>query len=448
MAFQEINIEELRFGMYIKLECSWWRHPFAANKFKLASQKDLKTIKKIGKLTLYYDPDLSDPESLLGAEEEAEASSDTPEESEVTEEITSEQEEEPVEQKDPADLSSLGGDQNQRLEAFKIRREIVKQTERVHQEALLQSKLALKKMSSGDEEGFKAVERMLASVVQLLRQDRATTTLIEMMNAGEQEDPVVFHSLNVAIVSMMVGKALKLNDEEVYFLGVGALAHDIGKVSLPQSLKLTTAGFAQNEANFDRHINHGLQVIERLSNFPVECETIVQQHHERLNGKGYPKGLQKEDISYLAQIVMVVDEYDERCNNPERQNALTPYETLSQLYQNLKVKRSGEYDENILLTLIRILGVYPPGTLVELNNGSIGVVININTSNRTSPQVLLYSSDLPRDESIVVDLAEEEDLKIVQSLRPKKVPKEIRNYLSPQRITNYFPNSSAILAAR
>ena len=92
-----------------------------------------------------------------------------------------------------------------------------------------------------------------------------------------------------------------------------------------------------------------------------------------------------------------------------------------------------------------------PGTLapnVELNNGSIGVVININTSNRTSPQVLLYSSDLPRDESIVVDLAEEEDLKIVQSLRPKKVPKEIRNYLSPQRITNYFPNSSAILAAR
>ena len=442
MAFQEIQIEELRLGMFVKLECSWWRHPFATNKFKLVSKKDFKTIKKIGKLTLYYDPDLSDPESLPGAEEEAEVTE------EITAEQISEQVEEPVEQEDSEDKPPLGGDRIQRVEAFRTRRDVMKQTERVHQEALLQSRLALKKMCSGDEEGLKAAGRVLSGVGQILKQDKATIPLLEMMNSGDQEDPVIFHALNVSIMSMLVGKELHLRDEEIHHLGVGALSHDIGKVSLPQSLKLTTAGFAQNEANFDKHIDHGMHVIEKLSDYPQECATIVQQHHERLNGNGHPKGLKGDEISFLSKIVMVVDEYDELCNNPERQKNLTPYETLSYLFQNLKVKRSGEFDENILLTLIRILGVYPPGTFVELNNGAIGSVININSSNRTAPQVLLYADEHSRDEVIIVDLAEEEDLKIVQSIRANKVPKEVKNFLSPQRLTSYIPNSSEILAAR
>ena len=448
MAFQEIKIEELRLGMFVKLECSWWRHPFATNKFKLVSKKDFQTIKKISKLTLYYDPDLSDPEALPGTEQEAKVSSETPQTQEATEEVVSGQVEEAGEKEGQEENPPLGGERGQRVDAFRNRRDVIKQTERVHQEALLQSKLALKKMAGGDEEGLKAADRVLSGVGQILRQDKLIMSLIEMMNSGDQEDPVIFHSLNVSIMSMMVGKKFNLSDDEIYHLGVGALSHDIGKVSLPQSLKLTSAGFAQNETNFDKHVEHGMQVLERLTDFPEESVKIVEQHHERLNGKGHPRGLKGDEISFLAQIVMVVDEYDEMCNNSERQKNLTPYETLSSLFQTLKVKRTGEFDENILLTLIRILGVYPPGTLVELNNGSVGSVININSANRTAPQVLLYTDDRHRDEAIIIDLADEEDLKIVKSLRPSKLPKDIRDYLSPQRMANFMPNSSEILAAR
>jgi HD-GYP domain-containing protein (c-di-GMP phosphodiesterase class II) len=281
----------------------------------------------------------------------------------------------------------------------------------------------------------------------MLAGGNTTMTLIELMNSGDQDDPLFFHALNTSVLSMMMGKELNLSADDLQVLGLGALAHDIGMVSLPLELRLTSGGFAKVGANVGIHIERGLQLVDRIPDFPEPSRAIIAQHHERLNGTGYPNRLLDSEISLLTKIVMIVDVYDDLCNNPEQSRNLTPAETLSYLYQNLSGKRQGELRDDLLVTLIKILGVYPPGTMVELSDSSIGVVINVDSENRTRPQVLMYSPNVPKDEAVIVDLAEVENLKIQRSLRPPQVKREILNFLSPQRMIGFFPSSAEILAS-
>ncbi len=171
---------------------------------------------------------------------------------------------------------------------------------------------------------------------------------------------------------------------------------------------------------------------------------MIAQHHERLNGTGLPLGLQEDEISLLSQIVMVVDEYDDLCNLSENRHHVTPHEILSQMYRDVTINKIHAFNGEILVTLIQLLGVYPPGTLVELNDGKMGVVVNINAINRSKPQVLLYTPHGGRKEAVVIDLGENDDLHITRSLPPATVSSNIRQYLSPHRMTAYFPKTSDI----
>ena len=299
-------------------------------------------------------------------------------------------------------------------------------------------------MVSGDVSGLRMAENMLSDLSQSLGEDRMVMALLEVMNSSEIEDPLFVHAMNVCVLSMLVGKIMGLAEKELTTLGLGALSHDIGYLKIPRAVSLTTAGFAREGANLKLHIQEGLSAVGRISEFPKAGTVIIAQHHERLNGQGYPDGLTQDQISLLAKIVMIVDEYDELCNSEDQEEGLTPYEALSLMYKNATVKKKGEFDEKILILLIQTLGIYPPGTLVELNDGSVGVVISINPLFRTKPQIMIYDSDVPQDEAAIIDLSQDEELTIEKSLRPNEISKRAKNYLCPNRITGFFPSSSEI----
>ncbi len=436
MAFVPLPLQDLRKGLYVKLECSWWKHPFATNKFKVTSQKEIQIIQGISKLQLFYDPELSDPAPPLEEPVLETTIPDQKEEPPLQSENSSEEK-----SKEEEIPSYLQGDREDRVVALQKRRTHLKQTERAFEDATRQAKAALRNISSGDRAGLRSATELTSSLSKALSNDRTVMALLEVMTAAEDEDPLFLHAMNVCVLSLLIGKELALSEEELEWLGIGALAHDIGFFSIPRQLNLTTAGFARGEADTKLHIHHGLAAVNRTPDFPPASLKIVSQHHERLNGNGYPKRLSGDEITPLAKIVMIVDEYDDLCNNPERSVNYTPYEAISLMYQNAKVQKNGEFDTDIIVMLIQSLGVYPPGTIVELNDGSVGVVISINPTMRTKPQVMLYMSGTPHDEAVIADLALDEDLTIEKSLRPKEVSKEIRKYLNPSRITAYFPSS-------
>lgn len=437
VAFEPLNIDDLRIGHFVRLDCSWWKHPFATNTFKVTTNAEIKRIKKISGLALFYDPDRSDPlpdetEEELGDQSDQQAAAPEPEETpqeEIEEELP----------RFPPEL------RQERCDAFQERRHQLKRTERAYEESTKQTKAALKNIMTGDVSGLRMAENMLAGLTKTLNAERSVMALLEVMNNHDDEDdPLFIHSMNVCVLSMLVGKAMKLEERDLIVLGLGALAHDVGYLNLPREVSLTTAGFSREGLNVKLHIQQGLNGLGRVPDFPEAATQIVAQHHERLNGSGYPDRLKEPDISQLAKIVMIVDEYDELCNNPDSEQTLTPYQALSLLYQNAKIRKKCEFDEDILALLIQTLGVFPPGTIVELSDGSVGVVISINTECRTKPQVMIYDPDVPRDEAAIIDLAHDEDLKIENSLRPNELSKEAKRYLNPTRITGLFPSSSEV----
>jgi putative nucleotidyltransferase with HDIG domain len=238
----------------------------------------------------------------------------------------------------------------------------------------------------------------------------------------------------------MMARDLKLPVEVANVLGVGALLHDIGRKEVPDKILRKTEALTQAERNFyEMHCQYGVDIGQRLHLAPAAL-AIIREHHELFDGTGYPAKLKGESISLLARIVVIANYYDELCNPPSIADALTPHEALSLMFAKLR----GKFDAKLLQVFIRCLGVYPPGTIVQLSNGAIGMVATVNTARPMKPTVVVYDADVPKEEAILLDMERETEFNIAKAIRPAQVPREVYNYLSPRkRVSYYFDASSA-----
>ena len=162
---------------------------------------------------------------------------------------------------------------------------------------------------------------------------------------------------------------------------------------------------------------------------------MIGQHHEHIDGTGYPKQLVGERISALARIVAIVNEYDNLCNQHDPADSLTPYEALSQIFAQ---KRS-QFDHVPLTQFIRCMGIYPPGTVVRLSDDTLGMVVSVNAAKPLLLWVLIYDPAVPKEQALILDLRHEPDLQVVASLRPAELASEVHTYPSPcKRMTYHF----------
>ena len=257
---------------------------------------------------------------------------------------------------------------------------------------------------------------------------------IHVMGDKMGGEELYFHSLNVTILSMMMARDIKLPQAVVGALGMGALFHDIGHKQIPHQILQKMAPLTQAERNFyELHPQYGVEIGLRLQ-FSPSTQAIIREHHELFDGSGYPAKLKGEAIGVLPRIVVIANHYDELCNPVNINNALTPHEALSLMFAKLRSK----FDPKLLQVFIRCLGVYPPGTIVQLSNGVIGMVTTINTAKPMKPMIMIYDAAIPREEAILVDMEHETDINIAKSIRPAQVPREIYNYLSPRKRVSYY----------
>ena len=258
-------------------------------------------------------------------------------------------------------------------------------------------------------------------------------------------EELYFHSLNVTMLSLMMARDVKLPGEVGATLGLGALMHDIGETEVPDKIRKKVGALTLAERHFfELHCEYGVAIGKRL-HFAPAVLSILAQHHELSDGSGYPAQLKGDEINLLARIVVIANHYDELCNPPLISNALTPHEALSMMFAKLR----GKFDAKILPVFIRCLGVYPPGTIVQLSNGAIGMVSTVNTSSPMKPTVVVYDADIPKDEAILLDMDIQSDVNIAKALRPAQLPRDVYNYLSPRkRVSYYFDTGSARSAER
>ena len=250
-------------------------------------------------------------------------------------------------------------------------------------------------------------------------------------------EELYFHSLNVTTLSLMMARDLRLPADVIQHLGMGALFHDIGRREIPNKILMKTEPLTQAERNYyELHCQYGIELGQRLK-FSPPVLAVILKHHELFDGSGYPRHLKGEAINALARIVAVANYYDELCNPLNVADALTPHEALSLMFARLRAK----FDAKILQVFVRCLGVYPPGTVVQLSNGVIGMVATINTAKPMKPMkpmVVVYDAEIPKEEAILVDLESESDVNIAKAIHPAQLPREIYNYLSPRRQVSYY----------
>jgi HD-GYP domain-containing protein (c-di-GMP phosphodiesterase class II) len=221
--------------------------------------------------------------------------------------------------------------------------------------------------------------------------------------------------------------------EEISELGLGALLHDVGQVRLPRNLIRKNDPFTDQERRLlEQHPALGGAILEQAENVSITAQQIVVEHHERLNGTGYPLKVGGSMISPLSQIVAITDAYDAMITG--RNGVLQkPIDVLRELYLEANV---GAFDRNLVEKVIRALGVYPVGSLVELNTGERGIVLAANRDDTLKPTIrlVLTRDGLPLTRGPVVSLGEADSAaigrQILRTLDPGKERVDIMRHLS------------------
>lgn len=252
------------------------------------------------------------------------------------------------------------------------------------------------------------VGRMVGSI---LRNHDALTSLTRLKSI---DDYTFAHSVNVCILSLAVGIHMGLDKKSLHDLGVGALVHDVGKAFVPAEILLKKGKLSDPEFNeMKRHTLAGTEALAASCDITTGSMSVVRHHHEKYNGKGYPDRVKGEDIHIFARIARVADTYDAMTSDRVYQKAMTPYETLRDMY----LMRKKEFDPQLVERFIKCVGVYPVGTLVELNTGEVGAVMVPNDSDPLSPIVLmLYDQDrMPYPSPFDVDLEDDITRQITDS---------------------------------
>jgi len=218
-------------------------------------------------------------------------------------------------------------------------------------------------------------------------------------------------------------------------LCMGALLHDVGKIEVPSNIRMKKSKLSNAEALImQRHAMLGRELAQSIRYVPQPALEIIEFHHEFLDGSGFPKHFEGEKLSKLVRIVSIANTYDNLCNPPDILNSITPKTVLALMFTKYK----GKFDRAIVERFIRTMGVYPPGTVVRLTNGSIALVVTVDPKDLLRPEILLYNPDVPKEQALVLNLKEHADISIEAVLPPSEYPSRIYQYLNIDERIGFF----------
>ncbi|MDR3544111.1 MAG: HD-GYP domain-containing protein [Desulfosporosinus sp.] len=208
--------------------------------------------------------------------------------------------------------------------------------------------------------------------------------LADMRSADNQ---IYSHAVSVCALATVLGKALGLKRGHLEAMAVGALLHEIGTTKLPKYLMNKRTPFtAEESAIYQTHSQIGYDILRGKKNLSILSAHVVLQHHEWLNGCGYPKQLSGNQIHLLAQIVGIVDFYDNLINDGPGHERVLHNEACE-----LLMACAGDlFQKDLIITFLRHVAVYPIGSTVKLSTGELGVVIRQNNSLPLRPVVRVY----------------------------------------------------------
>ncbi|HET9123062.1 MAG TPA: HD-GYP domain-containing protein, partial [Acidiferrobacteraceae bacterium] len=232
---------------------------------------------------------------------------------------------------------------------------------------------------------------------------RNSDALIWMTQLKNRDEYTALHSLRVAILAMTFGHHLEMPPSELEVLGTGALLHDLGKLRVPDAILNKPDRLTPEEYEIMKtHVPEGVRLLEDTKGIPSAAVEVAQRHHERYSGRGYINGMTGDRIGLFGMIGAIVDTYDAITSDRVYRSGLSSDEALRKLYD----ARGREFHPGLVERFIRSMGVYPIGSVVELNTGEVGVVLTVNRVRHLRPRlcVVLDSQKRRYPQPLVLDL--------------------------------------------
>ncbi|MEW5692546.1 MAG: HD-GYP domain-containing protein [Candidatus Hydrogenedentota bacterium] len=319
-----------------------------------------------------------------------------------------------------------GGIRQRKPQAFKKFKYEIKQMEQtkniIVQEYLATQKSTIKIMKEltnyrkvEKEEIFKIINKL---VEEAITNKDILTNLTAVKN---YDNYLLSHSINVCILSVLLGYAMGFDKNELIGLGEGALLHDIGMAKIPWDIWHKKGALTDDEyLQVKKHTIYGADILLDIGGLTPMAEVIAYQHHERLDGSGYPKGVGSVRIHDFSKIVAVCDVFEAMTSPRRYRKRFHGNEAISFI-----LPRSGiKFDANVVKDFIRLMSLFAVGSLLKLNNGCIGLVVSSNQNYPLRPLVKLVRDENNKDissDNRIIDLVRERELIIERIILPEEV---------------------------
>jgi len=254
-----------------------------------------------------------------------------------------------------------------------------------HKKSSSAVKTVLDRVMLGEDFDSYSVKSAVKNMVKEVFSNEEAMMMMTMLK-GER-DSVAQHSLNVSILSIGFARFLGFSEQQIEEIGIGALLHDIGKVKIDKNLLDKEDSLSDKEMQqLCMHPQYSYRILQKKTDLPPSVIDIAVSHHERLGGQGYPRGLKAEQISRRVQVVSIMDTFESLTSDQPYRSAISVVEAYKVLMQDKNIK----FDERLVLKFIEWRGIYPAGTIVEMKNGEVGIVVSGNRKgNKLKPKVLL-----------------------------------------------------------
>jgi HD-GYP domain-containing protein (c-di-GMP phosphodiesterase class II) len=194
------------------------------------------------------------------------------------------------------------------------------------------------------------------------------------------------HSLNVSILSIVLGRHINLSSEDLNRVGLCGMMHDVGKVLIPPEILHKSGPLDEEEIRtMKTHTRLGYNLLKSSDNMSSTAATVALTHHEQLDGKGYPRRMQESGISHFTKIVSIANSYDAMTSDKANQKGKTHLEA-THILTNLA---GTHFDPTLVVKFIESIGVYPPGCLVEMTNGCVAMVVEVHENAKLRPKIII-----------------------------------------------------------
>lgn len=246
--------------------------------------------------------------------------------------------------------------------------------------------------------------------------------MLMMTLLKSKSDSRAEHSLNVSILSIGFARFLGYDEIKLEDIGMGALLHDIGQVQVDSRLLTKEGRLNQNEmAQMAQHPKFAFHILQSKEGLTPSCIDIAINHHERLQGQGYPRGLKGDKLSRNVKLVSIVDVFESLTSPQVYRSSMSVVDA----YKILMAGKGTHYDEKLVIKFVEWRGLYPPGSIVEMANGEVGIVIAANRKYKLKPKVLLVLDEYKQKRAErIIDMSK---MQLDGTSQPYKIIKAYEN---------------------